>query len=222
MALTAPAIACHGEEIVPSTVTNSGCKSDLNAPSINKGVYDDPESFWTVSYNDGKLVVIWHNLIADCAASDFQSKITREDDTLTFTAWYTPGAADCLCPYDITSTYEDIAPGHYTIVFGFPGNPIMTGEVDLEEGYTGQFKVSQSGISKITKDDSMLRIEDGVAKINCPGKFRLDIINANGVNEGTLENENEAEVILSGLCKGIHYLRLTPVQGNAVTLPVLR
>lgn len=222
MALTVPVIACHGEEIVPSSVTDSGCKSNLNAPSISKGLYDDPESYWTVSYNDGNLVITWHNLNADCAAYDFGSKITREGDTLTFTAWYTPGYADCICPYDITSTYQGIAPGHYTITFGFPDAPLMTGEIDLEEGYSGHFNASQSGISKLTKADGMLKVEDGVAKINCPGKFRLDIINVNGVNEGTLENENEAEVILSGLCKGVHYLRLTPAQGNAVTLPVIR
>lgn len=208
----------YGEVIIPLSVTDSGCKNSDNTTSTPLHEYGEEQISWTVSYNEGKLVIVWHDCVFDCAAYDFGSQITREGDVLTCNVWAKDGMADCLCLYDITSTYDGIEPGKYTLVF----EDIMSIELNLEDGFNGNFKISPSGIDAISHAERKLKVEDGVAKVSCPGKFRLDIFSSNGVKEFTVDNEGEAEVNLSGLGKGLHYLRLTPAEGKVVAIPVLR
>ena len=120
---------------------------------------------------------------------------------------------DCYCPFDITSTYEGVAPGHYELYF----DGEMVGEADIKDG----FRKDYSGLSQVmnvTNDDSSLLFEDGKVMARCPGKFRVDVYSVSGTRIYTLEGTDYLEIgTRSG---GISLVRLTTANGIISTIKV--
>lgn len=201
-------------EIIASEVTNSGCKKDYVAPATRA---DDDSSSWSISYENGKLTMTWNDFVANCCTKEFGSSIVLKDNKIIFNAWEIGDEmCDCICPFDITATYENIAPGHYQILFGNEA----VGEVDIEEGFHQSFISDKAGINEVSTDDASLSFSNGIVTARCNERFIIDIFNASGIKIHSLEEENEAEI--SSFADGISYVRLTSKNGKVCMLSIAR
>lgn len=217
------AVPSFADEITPESISDSGCKgSAFVAPSSETRSSDFLLPSWSLEYKDGRLTIIVHDLEANCCPERFGSLITLEAGKIIFTSGEEGmGPCDCVCLFDVESTFSGIPSGHYQIVFRSYYVDLMTVDVDLEEGYKGFFKVQEDAVRELAASDGSLVVKNGIVKVASPGRFSLDVFSASGVKEYTLEENDETELSLRGFAKGIHFLRLTPADGKTVTLPVL-
>lgn len=212
------------EVIDPTDVTASDCKRFGYAPADNTRSDDFETPSWTVSYNDGKLALVWHDFIANCCPDEgFGSRITLEGEKIIFEVWEVGiGMCDCYCPFDITSSYLGVAPGHYELVFRNWEKDLMTAEVDLKEGFNQNFNPTPSAVNSISGTDASLTVGEGVVTARCQGSFKVDIFNPQGVCVYSLNGMDEAQISIGSLRGGIFLVRLTPAAGEAVALPIIR
>lgn len=220
------ATSAFAEVLKPTELTNTDCKNRYEAPAIQtRSDYDDdyfeedddPESSWTVSYKDGRLTVIWHDMIANCCPEGFESNINLEGNTIIFDAHETEGWCDCLCPYDITTTYEGVAPGHYTISFRQYSYEYMTAEVDLSEGSLKLINRTETSVKEVADGNFALDVEGSTVKARCEGDFRIDVFGASGMKVYSAQGSDNSELSLAGLASGVYYVRLTSAKGGVLT-----
>lgn len=104
-----------------SDIATTGCKAWEPEESIysNKHVAAEAtEQLWHVKYKDGTLSVTWINFEANCCTEGFTGWInTAEEGVLDINLRDNDGMCDCLCPYDVTTTFTEIQPGLYTLRF---------------------------------------------------------------------------------------------------------
>lgn len=216
MFVMTPAMA--GAETIPATeVTASDCKGNRVAPAEKTRAAEEGDISWSLSYADGVLTLTWHNLLATCCPQGFISNIEVEGRKIFFYASEDgDGGCDCLCYYDVTATYQGITPGHYELYFGGE----LVGEADIEEGFSGEFRQSESSVRSVTDGDSSLTLHDGKVIARSPGKFKVDVYNVTGTRIYTLEATDLLEI--STLSGGVSLIRLTTREGKVSTLSVIR
>lgn len=203
------------ETINASELTRSDCKGhDYPSDEGQTRADEDSKISWSLSYDNGVLTLTWYDFIANCCPDGFESNIDVEDGKILFNVREIgSGMCDCYCPFDITSTYEGVAPGHYELYFGEE----MVGEADIKDGFRKEY----SGLSQITRvnnDDSSLLFEDGKVMARCPGKFRVDVYSVSGTRIYTLEGTDYLEIgTRSG---GVSLVRLTTANGIISTIKV--
>lgn len=217
LSVMSPALA-KAETIQASEVTNSGCKGSgyFLADSKTRAEGDSDVS-WSLSYENGVLTLTWHNFVANCCPNGFISNIEVEDGTIVFDVREDgDGMCDCICLFDITSTYHNVTPGHYKLYFGDE----MVGEVDIDEGFRQDFKQVGANVSEVNGGNSSLVFENGKVIARSPGKFRIDVYNVSGTRMSTLEGSDLMEI--STLSGGVSVVRLTTEDGRTVTVSVAR
>ena len=208
-----PAIA-GAETINASELTRSDCKGHDSAPAHKTRADEDSKISWSLSYDNGLLTLTWYDFIANCCPDGFESNIDVEDGKILFNVREIgSGMCDCYCPFDITSTYEGVAPGHYELYF----DGEMVGEADIKDGFRRDYS-GLSQVTNVTNDDSSLLFEDGKVMARCPGKFRVDVYSVSGTRIYTLEGTDYLEIgTQSG---GISLVRLTTANGIISTIKV--
>ena len=208
-----PAMA-GAETINASELTRSDCKGHDQAPADKTRADEVSSIFWSLSYDNGLLTLTWYDFIANCCPDGFESNIDVEDGKILFNVREIgSGMCDCYCPFDITSTYEGVAPGHYELYFGEE----MVGEADIKDGFRRDYS-GLSQVTNVTNDDSSLLFEDGKVMARCPGKFRVDVYSVSGSRIYTLEGTDYLEIgTQSG---GVSLVRLTTANGIISTIKV--
>lgn len=208
-----PAMA-GAETINASELTRSDCKGHDQAPADKTRADEVSSISWSLSYDNGLLTLTWYDFIANCCPDGFESNIDVEEGKILFNVREIgSGMCDCYCPFDITSTYEGVAPGHYELYF----DGEMVGEADIKDGFRRDYS-GLSQVTNVTNDDSSLLFEDGKVMARCPGKFRVDVYSVSGSRIYTLEGTDYLEIgTQSG---GISLVRLTTANGIVSTIKV--
>lgn len=218
-AFAIPATSAFAEVLKPVDLSNTDCKNREGAPAIQTRSYSYPDSSWTVSYKDGRLTIVWHDMIANCCPEGFESSITLEGNTLVFEAHENEGWCNCICPYDISATYEGVAPGHYTISFQQYSYESMTAEVDLYEGSMKLINKAETSVNSIANDEFALDVEGSTVKIRCEGDYRLEVFGASGMKVYSAQGKDNTELSLAGLASGVYYVRLACAKRGVLTRP---
>lgn len=215
------------EELSPIEITNSICKKNY----YGKAAFTRTEEFedgpsWVVEYKNGKLILTWNDFWANCAPERFESVLVIDGNKLTFSVDEVLGetAATCVCPYDVTSTFDSIEPGTYLLEF--KGNMSVKSccvEVDLTEGYNNSFTFGElASVDETIDSDTSLYVSNNTAMARYAGKFSLEVLDTSGIMEYSLEAVDRAELSLDGLRRGIYILRLTPAYGQILSMPIVR
>lgn len=212
-----PAMA-EAETIQASEVINSSCKGfDGASASKTRAAEEDGAISWSLSYENGLLTLTWYDFVANCCPDGFGSKIEVEDGKIIFSVWEEgSGLCDCVCPFDITSTYENVAPGHYKLYFGDE----MVGEADIDDGFRQNYSTSGASVKSINGEGSSLVLKDGKVIARCPGKFRVDVYNISGARMCTLEGTDFMEI--STRSGSVSLLRLTTEYGEVSNITIAR
>lgn len=207
--LLAPAALTFAEVVEPSDYDSSDCKRDYVASSRS---YFDEEENWKLSYADGKLSVDWINLEANCCPEEAMRivAVAQSEDTVRFYVETGLGMCDCICIYDVTSTFDGFEPGIYTFQFGYwTGSPAF--EVELKEGLETTFKAPSAAI-KVVEDDSDLMAVTHKGLLTVKGKgeeYVVEIIDMAGIIQTRYAAKGDSEFDLSALERGVYIACMT-------------
>ena len=146
---------------------------------------------------------------------DISWSLSYADGVLTLT-WHNL-LATC-CPQGFISNIEVEGGKIFYYELYFRGE--LVGEADIEEGFSGEFRQSESSVRSVTDGDSSLTLHDGKVIARSPGKFKVDVYNVTGTRIYTLEATDLLEI--STLSGGISLIRLTTREGKVSTLSVIR
>lgn len=204
---------------MPVSVSDSGC---LDKEASSRSLSDE-EFSWSFSYENGILCAVWHNYVADCCAGEFNSRIELVDEShLEFSVTHVDGMCDCICPYDVTSTYSGIEPGHYTLSFKVYDTVLYTTEIDIAEGLSKTFDSAGSGVIVLEKDGNNLRIDkDGRLIIDSEVVCPVAIYSIDGRCVASLELSPNSYVDLTSLLNGV-YIVTTQSPAGKSTLRIMR
>lgn len=193
--LYAVVLACFGlvcpvdsaaERVDPISVENSDCLGNpYYAPSVDDAENEDPYNptvSWGIQYKDGILTMTWYQFEANCCPEGFDMWFDRDGDTLVFNAEEKGiGWCDCICTFNLTSTYGEIAPGKYVISFRNYGEEIFSAEVTIEEGCDISLPKAPSGIRTVSDDAGLLSLSaEGLLRVNSSEKAMVEIYDAGG------------------------------------------
>lgn len=205
LALILPVVA-SAEVIMPSEQQSSDCKSGTRSDDYQE---EDPLS-WVMEYSNGRLSITWVNYEANCCLEEeIRSWMEREDgNRLVFNVASDAGMCDCLCKYDVSSSYDGIEPGHYTVVFR-EYEDYLTVEVDIEEGGRIVLNRAPSAIETVAAEGRQMTVSpDGLLKVEAVDAFSVEIFNAKGVSQATVNGKGSSEISLASLPKGVYIARM--------------
>lgn len=194
--------AMASERIEPTSIENSDC---LGTRSDDPYSDDYDANKWGITYNNGILTVTWMNLVANCCPNGFNTWFERGGNNLIFNAQENDAFCDCICTFDVTSTFGQIEPGHYTITFCNYGHEVFTAEIDIEEGADISLSKKPSGIRAISPANEMVSLSaDGVLHIASEGKVTVEIFDASGATHARINADSNADIDIKSLPKGIY------------------
>ena len=220
-------LACHfaseaAERVDAVSESHSSCKL-LSRSDAAEEDEDFPES-WNIEYSDGILSVTWVNFFANCCPTGFVGWFEKEGNELTYNLIWTEDdefACDCMCNFDVTTTFGAIAPGHYTITFRRYVD-IFTAEVDIKDGGNITLSASPAGIQPIgTSSDIMTISADGVLRVNCEGNYTVEIFDAAGMQRVHIDAADSSEISVASLLHGMYIAKVT-AGGCTSTLRFIR
>ena len=171
-------------------------------------IYFKYATYYEVSYSDGRLKVEWHHIMDNCASIAHHASMYKEGNVLSFCAYKVASGevANCICSYEVSSEFDGIEPGHYTIQLD--DNEFY---VDLAEN--SNFKLyppmETTKIETTILDEEMLKLSaDKVLTINATSEYTLDIYNIDGTKITILSGNSTDELDLNTLPSGAYILRL--------------
>lgn len=196
-----------------SDVEPSECKNGYYAPRENSDFTEEnpweygKEPFYEVKYAEGTLEIMWRNIIETCGVSFHGATFRQEDNVLTF--YLEPEfdllLADCICIYDVNTTFTDIAPGDYRIVLDEKEYELNIRE-NMEVVLTRDN--STTGLPAAVEHPSLLSVSGKVAAITADGSYRLEVFSAEGLKMLDYEGRGATEVDLGTLPAGFYVVRL--------------
>ncbi|MBD5356242.1 MAG: T9SS type A sorting domain-containing protein [Bacteroides sp.] len=214
-ATSLPLSANTENRISPLSTTDSGCHSNTRSDDPYSEDYD--ADAWDIDYTEGILSVTWVNFIANCCPEGFNSWFELEDENhLIYNLKGNEEFCDCLCVFDVTSTFGEIAPGHYTITFRSYFD-IFTAEVDIEEGNKIHLEKAPAGIHSLSAYDDMINLSaDGVLHVLTQGKATVEIYAASGALRTRINVTDAADINITSLDKGIYIAKLTVGDSSSI------
>ena len=215
----APTVTVSAERIDPTSVEDSGC---LNTRSNDPYAPDYDADSWSMTYIDGILTVTWENFIANCCPDGFLTWVERDGSNLVFNAAADDGRCDCMCPFNVTSTFGTIEPGHYTITFRQYGKDVFTAEIDLKEGTDITLAPGQSGIRTISPANDMITLTpEGMLHVTADKEVTVEIYDATGMIRFRMDSDSNSDIDIKSLPKGI-YIAKASDGINSATLRFVR
>lgn len=201
MTLTTKATA-SAERIDPVSVEDSGCLGTRSDNPYSEGCNADS---WSITYVDGILTVTWKNLVANCCPDRFTTWFDRDGDNLVFNAEADDGMCDCLCEFNVTSTFGKIEPGHYTITFRQYGVDVFTAEIDLKEGADISLAPGQSGIRTVSPANDLITLTpEGMLHVTASKVVTIEIYDATGMIRFRMDSDSTSDIDIKSLPKGIY------------------
>lgn len=191
------------------SATTSGCK-DLSFDSLalpEDGGSTEPgdQDGFKLDYNDGILTVTMYNAYGDCGAT-FNQSLEIVGDTIVYSVEYIDGMADCMCFFDISSTYSGIEPGRY-IFLGY--------EIFLEEGYSEIFKEGRPSSVTTTKvSKNSITVADTTVTANGNGPVTLCIFDSEGRLISSFKGKETVRADISSLPAGWYVAKASSDSGN--------
>lgn len=209
---------------VPATNANiSTCK---NHPSFGnedvsyRTLYgEECQLRYDISYSYGILMVKWYDVIENCGVSEVKSSATLEDGNV-LRIKFTPindVMANCMCPYDVTTTYMGIEPGDYTLIVNSNWGD-LTFEITLADPcYFSLYESDLAGIKIVESTTSPIFLDtENVLHINGIGEYGVEIYDMSGMLQASLRVNDNAEISLQSLSRGVYAIRLS--DGTSATI----
>lgn len=187
-----------------ASVADYGCGGHRMPASTRSS--DEEEESWQIEYNAGVLSITWLGYIADCCHEEYESRIEMDGTHIIFYLTAEDGMCDCICSYDVTSTFSGIEPGQYTI--SFYGTDV-TAEITIEEDCGITIRHSQAGIQKTVENGMMDISAEGLLRVSVEDAYTVEIFDAAGLRHGHIDSNGPSEFNLTMLPKGIYTVRLT-------------
>lgn len=205
--MVTPTYASPESQIDPLETIQSNCLGDTRSESEDHE--DESVPSWSVSYTNGILSVTWYKIYANCCNEGFKTWIERDDNNLVFNIQELgEDDCDCMCTYNVTSTYGEIEPGSYTLTFGSWYGAYST-QIDITEGTDVNISYSPSGIRQLSDADLMSLHSDGSLHIASDGDFALEIFDASGMMRSRVESHGAQDINIKSLPQGIYTARLS-------------
>lgn len=217
--LTPLSLFASSVRIDPISVSDSGCLLDTRSDDPYSDDFDANK--WRFKYSDGILTVTWINLVANCCPDGFTTWFERDGSTLIFNVQENNSLCDCLCVFDVTSTFGTIEPGKYTIIFRNYSD-VFTAEIELKEDSDFTISMDPSGIYGISPDNGILSVSpDGLLHVSAEEKSLVEIFDASGALQSRLNTAPEADIDITSLPKGIYIVKAS-VGTKTATLRIIR
>ena len=190
---------------------------------------EESHQSWSIQYKDGLLTITWHEFFANCGVLGFSTWIDIVDDSIIeFKAKSIEDElpADCECTYNVTSAFENVKPGHYTISFYYADdwycNEIFTADVDITEGCDITLTEASAGVCAISNDNPAVSLSpDGIIHIASGDTASLEIYDASGTLRTRLNATPNSDIDITNLRKGIYIAKIT-TGGQVSTLRFAR
>lgn len=216
----APAPTASAERIDPTTVEDSGC---LNSRSEGSTLHDSEPESWSITYVNGILTVTWKNYVTQCCPEGFNTWFERDANNLVYNVEdYADILCDCMCPFNVTSTFGTIEPGHYTITFRRFGESIFSEAIDLKEGSDITLAPGQSGIRTVGPDNNMITLTpEGMLHVMADKEVNVEIYDATGMIRFRMDADSTSDIDIKSLSKGI-YIAKASDGVNSATLRFVR
>ena len=216
---SAPVATASAERIDPVTVEDSGC---LNTRSNSQHSPDYDADAWSITYVNGILTVTWENFVANCCPYGFTTWVERNGSNLVFNIQENSSLCDCVCAFNVTSTFGSIEPGHYTITFRRYGEYIFSGAIDLKEGSAISWAPAQSGIRTVGPANDLITLApEGMLHITADKEVTVEIYDAAGMIRFRMDSDSNSDIDIKSLPKGI-YIAKASDGVNSATLRFIR
>lgn len=227
-ALTMALSSMSGETIYPVSIEDSGCNGTRSEESYNDEMEQTDVNKWNLQYKDGLLTIVWQNFVANCCPNGFTTWIEMADNSnIVFYAKGNDNLCYCMCNYDVTSSYENVKPGHYTISFcnaeySDMVTEIFKAEIDITEGCDINLSKAPSGVYAISTDTPVVTVfPEGLIHIASPEAASLEIYDAGGSLHTRLNATPNSDIDITNLRKGIYIAKIT-IDGKTSTLRFAR
>ncbi len=200
--------------INPATKAVSGCGSEetFSAPRglapmkespddvENGGTVgeEEPPFYFTVSYTDAVLTIKAYNVLNTCCLYVYDPQIERDGNELHFFT-NMDGMCDCICIYNVESTYEGIEPGHYTLRFDYLEE---VWEIDLAEGTNATFDLTPGAVAESVLKGINFQREGDTLTVLADGDVAVTVTNASGVCVYKVSGKDAVNISLAGLPAG--------------------
>lgn len=220
----------YGEILTPVSIDNSGCLGTRSNDFYSDDDIDDEinENKWNLQYKDGLLTVVWQNFVANCCPDGFTTWIELADNSnIVFYAKENNSLCDCICSFDVTSSYENVKPGHYSISFrnasySDAGLEVFAAEVDITEGCDIILTKAPSGVHAISTDTPVVTVSpEGLIHIASSEAASLEIYDAGGTLCTRLNATPNSDIDITNLRKGVYIAKIT-IAGKVSTLRFAR
>ena len=199
----APTATASAERIDPVSVEDSGC---LRTRSEESTLHDSEPESWSITYVNGILTVTWKNYVTQCCPEGFNTWFERDANNLVYNIEdYANILCDCMCPFNVTSTFGTIEPGHYTITFRQYGKDVFTAEIDLKEGADISLAPGQSGIRTISPANDMITLTpEGMLHVMADKEVTVEVYDATGMIRFRMDTDSNSDIDIKSLPKGIY------------------
>lgn len=216
---SAPVATASAERIDPVSVEDSGC---LNTRSDNPYSTDYDADSWSITYVNGILTVTWENFVANCCPYGFTTWFERDGNNLVFNAQENSALCECICTFNVTSTFGQIEPGHYTITFRRYGEYIFSGAIDIKEGSAISWAPAQSGIRTVGPANDLIKLTPaGMLHVSTDKEVTVEIYDAAGMIRFRMDSDSSSDIDIKSLPKGI-YIAKASAGVNSATLRFVR
>lgn len=207
-----------GEIIEPKSANISDCKGTRSEePDHNE------QTLWGYAqYSDGILTVTWLDYDMECCPELHVVLRKESPNVLVFDTEGSMGHCDCLCSYDITGSFEGIAPGHYVLKLAYGDYDFLTQEIDVEEGCDISLKKAPLAVGTIEFGNDAIRLaSDGILHIGTEGKALVEIYDAAGRIRARINVTANEEIDVNTLPKGLYVAKVT-AKDKTVSLRFIR
>lgn len=199
---SAPVATASAERIDPVSVEDSGC---LNTRSDNPYSPDYDADSWSITYVNGILAVTWENFVANCCPYGFTTWFERDGSNLVFNVQENNYLCECICAFNVTSTFGTIEPGHYTITFRRYGESVFSAAVDLKEGSDISLAPTQSGIRTVGPANDLITLTpEGMLHVSADKEVTVEIYDAAGMIRFRMDSDSSSDIDIKSLPKGIY------------------
>lgn len=211
--MVSPTYASQESQIDPLETIQSNCLGNTRAEAEDSE--DESAPTWSISYTNGILSVTWYKIYANCCNEGFKTWIERDDNNLTFNILELgEDDCDCMCTYNVTSTFGEIEPGSYTLTFGAWSGAFST-QIDIKEGTDVNISYSPSGVRQLSDADRMSLHSDGTLHITSNDAFTLEIFDASGMMRSRVDSYGTQDINIKSLPQGIYTARLSTKESKS-------
>lgn len=206
-----------GEVIEPKEAQISDCKGTRSETPAEE------QTHWgTVRYSDGILTVTWLDYYMECCPELHLSLRKESPNVLVFDTYGSTGLCDCLCTYDVTGSFDGIAPGNYVLKLSYGDYDFLIQEISVDEGCDIPLMKAPLGIRAIEYNNNIVSLtQEGIIHVESIGNAYVEIYDASGSIKARMNVSPKADIDINSLPQGLYVAKVT-ADGKTYSLRFIR